>query len=182
MGAPRSNGIAGSADGTVFVSRLGALTAAVDDATATDEDVPVSAAVLRNDGAGPEGSLDPAAVDVTLLYPPQHGTATLDRATGSITYTPATNFNGQDSFSYVAGWGLPASVTVSVAPIPDPPRFTTTAPQAAVEARPYRYQIGAADPDEGDVPQVTASTLPAWLTLTPKSAVRLALRCTRISG
>lgn len=169
VGAPRSNGSYGSADGAVFISRLPALTTAANDSITTNEDAAVTATVLHNDSAGPEGSLDPSAIEVTLLYPPRNGTARVDPGSGTITYTPNPNFSGQDSFSYVAGWGLQAQVQVEVAPMPDPPSFTTTAPLEAVEGRLYRYHVTAADPDQGDLPQITASALPAWLTLDPGS-------------
>lgn len=98
-----------------------------DDAAATDEDVPVTVDVLSND-TDLDG--EPLAALVTLATPPTHGQATVDSSTGSITYTPAPNFNGTDTIEYVvsdSGTPLPstfdtARVSVVVRPVNDLPQ------------------------------------------------------------
>ena len=57
---------------------------------------------------------------------PAHGTATVN-ADGTITYTPAANYHGADSFSYTIGDGNGGSATATVS-------VTVT----AVERRPGR--------------------------------------------
>jgi VCBS repeat-containing protein len=56
---------------------------------------------------------------------PNHGTLTLN-ANGSFTYTPASNFNDSDSFTYGASDGTltsnPATVTIRVTAVNDTPR------------------------------------------------------------
>jgi hypothetical protein len=59
---------------------------------------------------------------------PAHGT--LSAVSGStLTYTPAANFNGSDSFAFVASdatlSSAPATVTIHVAPVNDPPVATS---------------------------------------------------------
>jgi VCBS repeat-containing protein len=68
-----------------------------DDTAATDRNVPVTISVLANDTAS-TGRL--VASTVTVVGGPGHGTA-LAQADGTVTYTPATDFVGMDSFSYV---------------------------------------------------------------------------------
>ena len=89
------------------------------DTAATDDDMLVVVAVLANDN-DVEG--DP--LTVTAVGQPAHGTATAN-ASGTITYTPAANFNGADSFSYTISDGQGgtsnATVTVNMAPVDDLP-------------------------------------------------------------
>src|SRR5207244_1593132 len=55
---------------------------------------------------------------------PPHGPVMLN-ANGSLTYTPAANYNGPDSFTYKANDGTlnsnVATVTITVTPVNDPP-------------------------------------------------------------
>ncbi len=99
---------------------------AVDDSVTTDEDVPVDIDVLGNDMG-----LGDAPVSLAVEIPPQHGTAEViegpnptsftDVDSGAyVRYTPAADFNGQDSFSYtvtdVDGDSSTATVWVTVNP------------------------------------------------------------------
>jgi hypothetical protein len=77
--------------------------------------------VLANDTAATGESLNASSVTVTTV--PAHGTTTIDPATGSITYQPASDYSGADSFQYSVQDNLgaqsnTASVTVSVQPAP----------------------------------------------------------------
>jgi len=102
---------------------------AVDDTAETDEDTPVTVQVLAND-SDIDGDLLPESVTVT--DGPSHGAAEVDPADGSVTYTPDTNFNGTDTFTYLVyddGTPLPGSVgtaevTVTVHAVNDAPVLT----------------------------------------------------------
>lgn len=97
-----------------------------DDVATTDEDVQLSICVLGND-SDVDGLLVPASV--VVVNAPQHGSTVVDPATGAITYKPALNYNGMDSFTYsVTDDGAPlpaltstATVTLQVKPINDTP-------------------------------------------------------------
>lgn len=65
----------------------------------------------------------------------------------------------------MAGWGLPASVTITITPTPDPPAFTSQPLTSTTERISYHAMITAADPDPGDSRTFSAATLPGWLTL-----------------
>ncbi len=69
---------------------------AVNDQTVTDIGQAVLIDVLGNDND--DGALD--VTSVTLVELPAHGTAVADPASGVVTYTPADDFSGADSFSY----------------------------------------------------------------------------------
>jgi len=102
----------------------------------TDEDTPKSITLSASD-------IDSTAVSFTVTGGPSHGllSATsgamtcvaVSNDTGTpgancsvtITYTPAANYNGPDSFTYTVGDGSlsssPATVSITVNPVNDPP-------------------------------------------------------------
>ena len=71
---------------------------AVDDIATTPEDTPVEIPVLDND-SDIDGTLDPSSV--TIVSTPDHGTTSINPLTGDITYTPDTDFVGNDTLTYV---------------------------------------------------------------------------------
>src|SRR6185436_19008352 len=62
----------------------------------TDEDAPIAHTVEASDPAGRELTLTAAA--------PSHGTVVVDRL--RVTYTPAANYNGPDSFTVAVSNGV----------------------------------------------------------------------------
>lgn len=70
---------------------------AIDDYGTTFVNTPVSITIVDND-SDPDGNLVNASI--TFLTNPTNGTVTLNSVTGSITYTPDTNFIGEDQFDY----------------------------------------------------------------------------------
>lgn len=88
--------------------------------------------VLTVAAPGVRGNDDLPADETAVLIltqPPAHGELTINQD-GSFTYTPAADFNGDDSFEYKLDSGLesnPATVTLTVTPANDAP---TAAPEA----------------------------------------------------
>jgi ELWxxDGT repeat protein len=87
---------------------------AADNAT-SDAGAAVTINVLGND-TDSDGSLDPSSVRITS--DPAHGTVTINKD-GSIIYTPAAGYTGQDMFAYAVAdnqgsVSAPAQVTVDV--------------------------------------------------------------------
>jgi Bacterial Ig domain/FG-GAP-like repeat len=85
--------------------------------------------VLANDTAATGETLNASSVIITTA--PAHGTATVDSATGSITYQPASDYSGADSFQYAVQDNLgtqsnAASVVVRVQPAPVAANDTAT--------------------------------------------------------
>ena len=104
---------------------------ALDDSASVNEDDSVAINVLANDNDSADFSgLDTASVAV--LTGPSNGSVSVDTTTGLITYTPATNFYGLDSFQYVVcdtGLPLPAKcdsawVYITIDPVNDAPVVT----------------------------------------------------------
>ncbi len=92
--------------------------AAVDDVYAAIEDTPLvvpAPGVLANDDPPASG---PASA--TLASQPEHGSVTL-APDGSFDYTPAPNFAGTDTFTYVGPDGDTGDVRLDVAPVNDAP-------------------------------------------------------------
>jgi parallel beta-helix repeat protein len=70
---------------------------AANDSASTLKNAPVTISVLANDSDS-DGTLN--AASVTLVAGPTHGTTSINPTTGAVTYTPAANYTGSDSFTY----------------------------------------------------------------------------------
>ncbi|MGE3277325.1 MAG: MBG domain-containing protein, partial [Vicinamibacterales bacterium] len=94
---------------------------AVDDPATTPEDTPVTISVTDNDTDPEDG---PLTVTVPSTTTPNGGTLVVTPG-GAITYTPADDFCGTDTFTYTitdaAGLTDTATVTVNVTCVNDPP-------------------------------------------------------------
>ncbi len=128
---------------------------AVSDAAVTGKNRPVTIDILAND-SDPDGNgtIDRNAISVT---PPGHGSVTVNRTTGEITYTPNSGFSGSDSFTYRLRdegglWSNVAGVTVQI---------TNTAPVAlggcstTKQEVPLTGMLGATDSDLGETLRFT---------------------------
>jgi hypothetical protein len=89
---------------------------APDQAVTTPEDTPVEVTLLAAD-------VDGDALTLAVVTPPAHGT--LSGTPPRLTYTPAANEFGPDSFTFVASDGMAvsnvASVSIAVTPVNDAP-------------------------------------------------------------
>jgi hypothetical protein len=95
----------------------------------TTASAPVTINVLASDSAT-AGALNPGSV--TVASPPTHGSA-VAQADGSILYTPAAQYTGNDTFTYTVADSLgdvspPATVTITVTPGVPPVVPPITAP------------------------------------------------------
>jgi large repetitive protein len=93
-----------------------------DDSAGTPEDTAVVIPVVAND-TDIDGNLDPSTV--TIAAGPTHGGVTVNPVTGAITYSPAANYNGADSFTYqvcdTTALCDTATVTLTVSSVDDTP-------------------------------------------------------------
>jgi len=105
---------------TVYVEGANDAPTAGDDTAATTEETPVVISVLENDWD--IDGYDELSVD--LASAPGHGTAVVTGA-GTFEYTPDTDWNGVDTFTYEVddntGARTIGTVTVTVAPVNDAP-------------------------------------------------------------
>jgi len=129
---------------------------AANDAATTDEDTPVTVNVLANDT-----DADGDKLTVTGNTPGANGSVVVN-ADNSVTYTPAPNFNGTDSFTYTVndgrGFSATATVTVTVNPVNDAPVARDDSPTTD-EDTPATVNVLANDSDvDGDSLTVTSAT------------------------
>ena len=119
---------------------------AVNDSATTAEDTPVTITVLSND-SDPDGD----ALSVSSVTQPLHGTVAIN-PNGTVTYTPAANYNGPDSFTYTISDGHggtdTATVNLTVTPVNDAPVFVNPAnPAQTVTSYSFTYPENSADAD-----------------------------------
>ena len=124
--------------------------------TATTSEDTAVAIVLA--GSDPDVT-DTLSFDV--VTEPAHGTLSGDSP--NLTYTPAANFNGADSFSFTASDGLatsdPATVSIDVAPVNDAPTVSAPASVDTTEGASRPITATVADVD-GDTVSVVWVVLP----------------------
>ncbi|TFH06798.1 MAG: tandem-95 repeat protein, partial [Candidatus Atribacteria bacterium] len=113
-----SSGSTATATVTLAVSAVNDPPIAQDDSGITDEGTALSIAVLSND-IDPDGD----TLVIQSVGQPTNGSTAKDGQ--AIVYTPSSEFNGVDSFSYTASDGhggtATATVTIAVAAVNDPP-------------------------------------------------------------
>ncbi len=166
-----SDGNGGTATATVTVT-VGAVNdppVAVDDATVTDEETPVTIPVLANDG-----DVDGDPLTVTTASAP-NGTIVIN-PDGTITYTPDQDFNGTDTITYVISDGQggtdTATVAVTVNPVNDAPVAVDDV-ATTPEDTPITLNVLSNDTDvDGDPLTVTGATSPdGQVTINPDGTV-----------
>jgi VCBS repeat-containing protein len=130
---------------------LNSAPAATADWYSTNEDTPLSvpvAGVLGNDT-----DADNDALTAILVSGPANAASFTLNANGSFNYTPAANFNGQDSFTYKANDGQADSnvvtVTITVNAVNDAPSLSGVPASATInELAAYGFTAAASDIDQ----------------------------------
>ena len=148
------DGHGGSANAVLTINIAGANTPPVasPDTASTDEDKPVTFAVLGND-TDPEGdtlTVTGATVD------PAKGTVTVN-PDGTLSFTPATNVNGPVTITYTIADGkggtTTGTATVNIAPQPDSATLGTGSGTVKEDTRAQSSTSGTltiTDPDAGE--------------------------------
>ena len=156
---PTTNTVAVLLNTTTVPNR--APTAAADAySTAEDTHLTVAAPGVLGNDTDPDGD----SLSAVVVSGPAHGSLNLN-ADGGFTYTPAANFNGTDTFTYQAGDGTaqsnPATVTMTVTRVNDPPAATDDAYSTAEDTPrtvPAPGVLGNdSDPDGDQLTAVVAS-------------------------
>eukprot|EP00898_Chlorokybus_atmophyticus_P001864 jgi/Chlat1/2679/Chrsp18S02981 len=132
---------------------------ALDQTVITDEDTPITFALKAMDpeGLGITASMDPnnmpnnGRLSALVIVPDGRGML-------MVTYTPYKDFNGEDSFMYsvTSSDGVsslqPATVTIVVNAVNDPPIITNPASQGMYGVDALIYGISVADVDANETP------------------------------
>ncbi len=135
-----------------------------DPAFATDEDTPLvltTTLVLANDT-----DVDGDPLAVTAVSPTSANGGSVSLAGTTITYTPAQDFNGTDTFTYTVGDGRggfdSATVLITINPVNDAPVAVADTVNVLFDALNVPIDVLANDIDvDNDPLQVTAATQPA---------------------
>jgi hypothetical protein len=120
------DGTPSTATVTVTVTEVNDPPVAVDDVVddvLEDQTTPVEIDVLANDTTNEAG--ETLSIDSFTPPPASMGTVTLNNDETRLLFTPAPNFNGQATFTYIVSDGRggedEGTVTVNVTPVADPP-------------------------------------------------------------
>jgi len=126
---------------TITVNPINDAPVAYDDSKTTDEDTPVSITLAATD-------VDGDSLDYTIISNPANGI--ISGTAPSLTYTPDSNYNGQDSFTFKANDGTVdsniATVTINVGSDNDAP-ITQDITTATDEDTPVDITLVATDVD-----------------------------------
>lgn len=152
--APNSNQADGDGDDIGDVCDPNAPPVGSDSSLSTPEEVAVAGNLTATDADG-----DP--VTYSIATNGAKGTAVVtNAATGSFTYTPNANATGSDSFTFTASDGqessLPATVSVTIAPVNDVPQAQDLA-LSAVEDKTAKGTMTATDIEGNPVTFAVAS-------------------------
>jgi parallel beta-helix repeat protein/VCBS repeat-containing protein len=146
---------------------------ATDDAFALAEDTVLvvgASGVLATDS-----DEDGDALSAVLVTGPVHAADFTLNADGSFLYTPAANFNGTDSFTYLAFDGTdasePATVTIGVTPAQDPPLLADLDNVITNEGTLLQLSVSASDPDPGDTLVFSLALAPAGASIDPATGL-----------
>jgi VCBS repeat-containing protein len=152
------HGTSSTATVTLTVNAVNDAPVAVADAYATNEDTALNVdgenrTILTNDN-----DIDSNALTAVLVTNVAHGTLVLD-PNGTFTYAPALNFNGTDSFTYLANDGSESetasgnivTVTITVNPVNDAPDASAGTASGSEDFA-FTIDLGgsAADVETGD--------------------------------
>ena len=126
---------------TITVNAVNDAPVAVDDAKTLAEDAAATTInVLANDSTGPANESG-QTLTITAVGTASHGTVAITNGGTDLTYTPAADYNGPDSFTYTItdngttkGVADPksdtATVTITVTAVNDAPRNLTATPSS----------------------------------------------------
>ncbi len=140
----------------------------VADTVSTAEDAAVTFNALTND------SFESPGRAVTSVTQGASGTVSF-LSNGTLVYTPDTNFNGSDTFTYtVTSGGVTetTTVTVNVGAVNDVPTTTGLADRNNLDGQFVSVNVSASFADsDGDPLTYTATGLPAGLTINPVTGI-----------
>ena len=165
-----SDGNGGTVSSTFNYTVTNPVPDAQNDTATTDEDTPVTIPVLANDS-------DPDGDALTVVSASAPNGSVVINADGTLTYTPAADFNGIDTITYRISDGEggfdTATVTVTVNPVNDAPVVDTRPPSIAnVDGEPVTYDLSGTFTDvDGDTLTYSATGLPAGVTIDPATGI-----------
>ncbi|PUA81131.1 Ig-like domain-containing protein [Nocardioides currus] len=152
-----------SATVDITVSAVDDAPVAVADSAAVAEDASATAInVLANDT-----DIDGGPKAIMSATNPAHGTVVITGGGSGLTYRPAANYNGADSFTYTLNGGSTATVSITVTAVDDAPVAVNDAYTVSEDSNATTLPVLANDADiDGGPKTITAVTQPANGTVT----------------
>ncbi|MCP9273549.1 Ig-like domain-containing protein, partial [Mycolicibacterium arenosum] len=162
-------GVSTTATVTINVTPVNDAPVANPDEYSTLEDTPLTVSIPNGVTGNDSDPDDDTALTTTVVDPPVHGTLNLN-TNGTFTYTPATNFNGTDTFTYRVTDGAfdsnPTTVTITVTAVNDIP-VANPDTYMATEDTATSLNVTSNDVDgDGDLLFIATVSEPAHGTLT----------------
>ena len=158
------DGHGGTAIGMVNVTidQVNDAPTAADSAAALNEDTQIEITLTASD-------IDSSSLNFILVNGPVNGSLS-PIVDGKVIYTPDPNYSGSDCLTFMVNDGIlgsnVAAVSVTVAPLPDPPVLAMIGDQIITEGALLSLTLSATDPD-GEQLSFSASGLPDGATLDP---------------
>ncbi|MCU4154678.1 tandem-95 repeat protein [Carboxylicivirga sp. A043] len=153
--------------GTITINVSSEAPSAVDDSYTINEDTPSVFDVLAND-TDPQDNIN--AGSLTIVDAPQHGTVIFNSDNNNFEYTPNTNYNGSDSFTYsvcdVTSYCDQGSVSITITAVNDAPTYSSSPTTEVSQDATYTYNIAVSDIETATLSIGYSGTLPTWLSLT----------------
>ena len=152
-----SDGEETSAPGTIAISVVSVNDApvAAGGSASTSEDTPVSITLTGSD-------LEGTGLTFAVASAPAHGT--LSGTAPNLVYTPASNYNGADSFTFTASDGeatsAPATISLWISPLNDPPAAVADSASTPKNTQVVIAVLANDSDPEGNPLTVTATTPP----------------------
>ncbi len=137
---------------SVTVSCVDDAPRAVGDHTTLAEDAPATVDVLANDT-----DVDAGVKRITAKTDGAHGKVAIIDAGAKLSYIPAANFCGSDSFTYTLNGGSTATVSVTVSCVDDAPRAVADRRTVAEDSAATTLDVLANDTDvDGGVKKISS--------------------------
>ncbi|QHW31382.1 tandem-95 repeat protein [Paenibacillus rhizovicinus] len=161
-----SDGAVTSAPATIgiTVNPVNDAPAGTDASATTAEDTALSGTL-----SGTDAETAAASLTFAKATDPEHGEVTVDETTGAYTYTPASNYNGSDSFTFTVSDGAltsdPATISITVTAVNDAPSATAASATTA-EDKTLNGTLTGTDPDTGATLTFAKASEPAHGTVT----------------
>jgi large repetitive protein len=153
---------------TITVNAVNHAPTANASSTTTTEDTSVAIVLTGSDSDVPAQT-----VNYSVVTNPTQGT--LSGTAPNLTYTPNTNYNGSDSFTFKANDGAldsaPATVTITVTSVNDNPVLAALSDASADELTPVTFTASASDVDGGTFTYSLSGTIPAGASINPSTGV-----------
>ncbi|MDP3298128.1 MAG: Ig-like domain-containing protein [Thermodesulfovibrionia bacterium] len=145
---------------SITVNALNDPPVCTDDNATTDEDIPVTIAVISNDNGGPLN--ENQTLIVTSITQGTNGIV-INNGDNTVTYIPNPNYNGSDSFSYTIsdseGLTDTAIVNITINPVNDAPFISTNLASQTVQ---YSDGIAPVTITASDIDSPTLTISTSW--------------------